>query len=763
MENKLIKRKLGKKILMSSFDESMPIGNGRLGAMIPGTIGIESININEDSLWSTPFLERSNPEAKKHLKEIRQLLREGKTAEADKLCYLTMTSTPKYYGAYEPMCNIWAIYNHGEENVTEYERVLDLENAIANLNYTIDGLKVHRESFASYDYQTILFRIEADKPELDMQINLMRRPYENSSTDFVDKNCIHISGRAGEKGVKFDCVVSATTDGKLEAIGDYLHFENASQITLYIVANTDFYEEKPLEKCLSQLRAVMAEDYETVKAKHIADFSNQYNRAKIDFGTNSDDTVPEKLARIRSGKTDKSILELLFNFGKYLTLSASRPGSQATNLQGIWNAQYAAEWDSNYTININTEMNYWIAEIAQLSECHEPLFELLERMVPNGEKVAKDVYGCDGFVAHHATNLWGDAAIEGNSFPSSLWPCGGAWFIKHMWDHYLYTGDMDFLRNRAFPIMKKAALFFTQYMTEAEDGYFETGPSLSPENPFILEDGRKGMHCMAPEMDNQIVRSLFRSLVKTYEILDCRDDDYETYKAFMKKIRPTRINKNGCILEWDKDYKEKDPGHRHFSHLFALYPDYEITPEKTPELAKACENTIARRLSGSEIDFMASCSGWSGAWASHFYSRLKNGEKALEIIYTMLRVPEADGITSGLLSREPVFQIDGSFGLASAVAEMLIYSDEECVELLPALPEELIEGSFKGLCARGGFVLDVEWKDSKIIKASLTSRTGNLCRIKANGLTGVDAEFIIDSNYIEFKTEPGTTYELKFN
>lgn len=759
MENKIIKKAIEGKIVWDAYDEGMPIGNGRLGAMVPGGVNLDNLVLNQDSLWSTPLLKRSNPDAKRNLNKIRELLRNGNVEEADKLCFLAMTSTPKYFGSYEPMCNAWIVYNHSDR-VDNYKRELDLEHGMAYTEYDVDGMRVHRESFASYEYQTIVYRVAADKPNLNLNVNLMRRPYETQSTDFVNASSLHISGRAGEKGVKFNCVLSAETDGEMETIGDYLYFKNASQVTLYISANTDFYEKKPLKKCLKQLSEVMSVGYNRVREGHIEDFSELYNRTVIDFGTQSDCPAISRVEKIRSGEKDTGMIELLFNYAKYLTISASRPGSQAMNLQGIWNDKFAPPWDCNYTININTEMNYWIAETAQLSECHEPLFDLLERMVPNGERVAKEVYGCNGFVAHHATNLWGDASINGNSFPSSVWPVGGAWLIKHMWEHYLFTGDKEFLEKRAFPIMKKSARFFMEYMTEAEDGCVETGPSLSPENLYITEEGTRGKHCMAPEMDNQLVRSLFRSLIKTCEILGCRDEDYEKYKSFAAKIRPTRINDNGGIMEWNKDYTENDPGHRHISPLFALCPDYEITPEKTPELAKACEETINRRLRGSDIEFIPGFSGWNGAWLSNCYTRLKKGNKALDALYTIIRTPNA--LSAGLLSRAPVFQIECNFGIASAVTEMLVYSDEEAVQLLPALPTDIKNGSFKGIATRGAFVIDAEWKDGRITKAGVLSKAGNICRIKASGLNGVNTEYSTDGDYIVFDTERNKVYELSF-
>jgi len=756
MENKLTLNKMS-----PAFDNGMPIGNGRLGAMIKGNIGgVEKIELNEDSLWSVPFINRNNPDAKKYLSKIRELIKSGENLEADKLCMLAMTSIPKYFGSYEPMCNLHLQMNFGQGGNENYKRELDLQNGIACVDFFKKGVPVHREAFISFEYQAIIIKFKAEKPILDLHINLMRRPYETYQPDFIDGDILHLKGRAGDKGVSFNCLVSGKTDGEMITIGDYLYFKNASDVTLYITANTDFYEQNPLLKSKEQMEKVKNADYETVKEKHIADFSGLYNRTLFDFGSKNDISVDERLQKIREGSHDTGILELFLNFAKYLTISASRPMSQAMNLQGIWNDKYAPSWECNYTININTQMNYWICESTGLPECHEPLFDLIERMVPNGEVVADEVYGCKGFVAHHATNIWGDCAIEGNSFPSSLWPVGGAWLIKHMWDHYLYTGDKKFLKERAFPIMKKAAMFFTEYMQEAEDGYFETGPSLSPENFFINEKGVASQHCMAPEMDNQIIRSLFRSLIKTYKILGIDDSEYKKYKDFISKIRPTKINKNGGIMEWNKDFDEYDPGHRHISPLFALHPDYEITPDKTPQLADACKKTISRRMGGSDIESIEGFSYWNGAWISCCYSRLGMSEEALNALYGIFR--RVGGVSNSLLVRAPIFQIESNFGIAAAIIEMLMFCDEEKISLLPSLPDDLSDGKFKGLCSRGGFVFNVEWKNKKAIKASMYARYDNICRIKCEGVKGVNTDFQKDGEYIIFSAKADTGYEFIF-
>lgn len=756
MENKLTITNIQ---ATSGWDNEMLIGNGRLGAMISGNTQLEAINLNTDSLWCVPYMARNNPDAQKYVGEIRELLRQGNVVRAEKLLCMAMSSLPKYFGAYEPMCQLRIFYNRNGET-TDYKRELDIENGMASVDYINDGLKIHREGFVSYEYQTFVYKIKADKPELDIHFHLMRRPEEDEGTRIIDNSILHMSGQGGRKGIKFDCMVSATTDGKMSRIGDFLGFEDASEITIYVTANTDFYYENPKDKSLEQLKRAMEEDYEVLKSKHIKDFSSLYNRVSVNFSENNNLSVDERLDKLVNGEKDNGIFELLFNYARYLMISASRPGSQAMNLQGIWNWAFAQMWECNYTININTQMNYWIAESTQLSDCHEPLFELIERMVPNGERAAKELYNCDGFVAHHATNVWGDASINGIVFPSSIWPVGGAWLIKHMWEHYLYTGDKEFLEKRAFPIMKKQALFYTQYMTKGEDGFYESGPSLSPENCYITENGDRGKHCMGPEMDHQIIRSLFRSLISTYEILDCCDDEYEKYKEFMGKIRPTRINKKGGIMEWDKDYKEVDPGHRHISPLFALHPDYVITPEKTPEFAEACETTINSRLGGSAIEMIKGFSYWNGAWLASCYSKLKKGDKALAALYAI--VNDKGRLSNSLLVRAPIFQIDASFGIAAAVVEMLLYSDEEYVEILPALPTDLEDGSFKGLCARGGFEIDAQWKRGKLISASVTARFDNVCRIKAEGISGVDAEYKLDGKLLVFNAKKGEKYQLSF-
>jgi alpha-L-fucosidase 2 len=551
----------------------------------------------------------------------------------------------------------------------------------------------------------------------------------------------------------------------MEVIGDHIGFSDASEIEIFVAASSDFYVENPFEDALETVKEAMKYSYDELKARHVAEHKALFNRSNITLSTKEDNrSTPERLKEIQDGARDGGILELFYNVGKYILINSSREGSQPANLQGIWNAAFAAPWECNYTLNINLECNYWIAESAGLPECHMPLFDLIDRMVPNGEKTAKKVYGCDGFVCHHTTNLWGDTSIEGNSFPSSVWPMGGAWLTLHMWDHYLYTGDVDFLRNRAFPIMKKNAIFFSQYLFEDKDGYYITGPSLSPENPYKskTQNGYVAKHANGPEIDNQIIRAVLKSLLSAYDILGIDEPERKTYEELLQKIHTPRVNKNGAILEWNEDFEENDKEHRHLSHLFALYPYYDIDLEKTPHLAAAAEKTLDIR-GGNEKGVPKLVVAWSDAWAAACYAKLGKPEKAIEHIYTVMKEN-----TASMLSRINmgpsfcVFQMDGNMTSAAAITEMLLQSDEERIKLLPALSEEMQDGSFNSLVARGGFAINAKWQGGRATKASVTSKLGGVCRIKADGLVGVDTSYEREGEYIVFNTEKGKKYELQF-
>ena len=758
-----------------------PIGNGRLGAMVAGfPVSDERITLNDDTFWYGPKHDRDNIDGKKYYKEIRRLLNAGEQERADKLCYMAMTSQPKYFGAYEPLGMLFVHHNNytkrwkanveTNEFTKGFEKTLDLERALVSTVRYVDGVRVESEYFVSAPDQVFVYRMKAEKPILDVHVNFMRRPCDMTGLPVEgDETIVHTPGQAGPDGVKASSFLSGKTDGKMERIGDYVGFSDASEIIIYFTSATDFYEKAPYNEGdpytvgLKNIKAAMAMDYEELKARHVAEHSALFNRSNISFNSpENNKPFPERLKALKDGESDPAMLELFYNVGKYILIASSREHSQTANLQGIWNNVFAPMWECNYTVNINIQSNYWMAETAGLSECHMPLFDLIDRMIPNGERTAKKLYGCDGFVSHHTTNLWGDTSVEGNSFPSSVWPMGGTWLILHMWDHYLYTQDKEFLRDRAFPAMKKNAIFFSQYLELSEEGYYVTGPSLSPENPFYVNDGCFGRHCMGPESDNQLLRALFKSLLKAYDILGIRDEYYDRFKEILSKIRPVRLNSDGAILEWQKEFEQRDKGHRHLSHLIALYPRYEIQKDTTPELAEAAKRTLDIRFENavtrsSNQSLISGIVGWSEGWAAACFARLGLPERALFHLYRVMSVCSASFLHISL-----VFQIDGNMAGAAAISEMLLSSDEERIMVLPALPEEIPDGSFTGLRARGGFALDVEWKGGKAACATVTSLFGNDCIIKCPGLVGVDTEFTREGEYIKFATEKGKKYTLKF-
>ena len=756
-----------------AWASGFPIGNGRLGAMIGGfPADDERISFNTDSFWYGPKQERDNFDGKKYYKEIRRLLKQGDHKRADKLCFMAMTSQPKYFGAYEPLGQLFIQHNNYINNWVDeietgkfqkgFKKVLDLETAIVSTVRYVEDVKVESEYFVSAPDCVFVYRMKAEKPILDIHAHFMRRPCDMSARPVDDGSIVHIPGQAGPDGVRSYSFLSGKTDGKMERIGDYIGFSDASEIILFFTTATDFYEKAPYNEgdaysvALAQMKAARAMDYGELRSRHIADHSALYNRSSISFNTpETSEPFPRRLAALKEGKRDMGMLELFYNLGKYLLIASSRENSQAANLQGIWNNAYAPVWECNYTLNINTQANYWIAESAGLPECHMPLFDLIDRMIPNGEKTAKNLYGCDGFVAHHTTNIWGDTSIEGISFPSSVWPMGGTWLILHMWDHYLYTQDKEFLRDRAFPAMKKNAIFFSQYLELSEEGYYVTGPSLSPENPYYV-NGTLARHCMGPESDNQLLIALFKSLIKAYDILDIRDEYYDRFKEILSKIRTPRINSGGAILEWQEEFEERDKCHCHLSHLISLYPCHEIQRDTTPELAAAAEKTLENRFAQMQ-GFGRGIMGWSEGWAAACYARLGMPERVLFHLYRLMSICSASFLHINL-----AFQIDGNIEGAAAVTEMLLSCDEKRITLLPALPVQIPDGSFTGLRARGGFALDVEWKGGKAACATVTSLFGNDCIIKCPGLVGVDTEFTREGEYIKFATEKGKKYTLKF-
>lgn len=755
------------------FNSALPVGNGRIGAMVYGRPDKELIQLNEDSVWSGGKRNRNNPDAREGLEEIRKLIIEEKIPEAEELAFRKMQGVNPNSRHYMPLGNLDIAMDIGGQKAKNYKRGLNLESAVAFTEFTAGETAFRREVFASEPDSIIAVHITAENGTVNLSAGLDGRDdYYDDNRPVKENVILYSGGSGGSDGIFFAAALSAISeDGKIYTEGNRIIVENATEVTLLVSARTSYYVGEAFEEAAIMDIDYAAEcTYDELRYRHECDYRELYSRVKFTLCDNSeggcDLPTDERILRMRGNDFDdkecdrhihdNGLMVLYYNFARYLMISGSRPGCLPLNLQGIWNQDMWPAWGGRFTININTEMNYWMAESGNLSECHLPLFDLIEKIRVSGTETAKEMYGCKGFVCHHNTDLWGDTAPQDTWMPATIWPMGAAWLCLHIFEHYEYTLDKDFLESE-YETMKEAALFFTDYLIENKDGQLVTCPSVSPENTYLTESGVKGCLCAGPSMDSQIITVLFNDVIKAAKILDKDHSFVKKLEEMLKKLPEPEIGKYGQIKEWAVDYDEVEIGHRHISQLFALHPADLITPYKTPRLADAARATLIRRLVHG-----GGHTGWSRAWITNMWARLFDSNMVYENLQKLL----AYSTNPNLFDTHPPFQIDGNFGGASGITEALLQSHSGEINLLPALPAEWSDGEISGLKAKGGFEVSIVWAEGKLVSAEIKSLCGQTCRLRANTVVSIscDGENVnssLSENVITFDTEKDRTYIIR--
>lgn len=695
-------------------------------------------------MWYGAPTDRLNPNALENLPLVRELIFSGQISEAERLLRYAFSGMPQSMQPYQTLGDMEFLFDLGGE-VGQYQRELDLNTAIHSVTFSVGSTKFRRDVIASAADDVIAMHLTADKPgALNFDVILTRqRMYRHSWA--VDGCTIAIDGDLGKDGMDFCLMLTAQSKGGVvRTIGEHLVIENADEVTLLFTAFTTHQSVNPEEKCRNILNKAALLGWESILTRHLDEYSFYYDRVKLDLGNDAElDSLPtnERLKRMRTGETDGMLLKSYFDYGRYLLIACSRPGGMVPTLQGIWNKEIQPPWESKYTININTEMNYWMVESANLSDCHLPLIEMVKSMVESGRKTARKMYDCKGFMCHHNTNFWMDTAPQDLYIPATYWVLGAAFLCLNLWEHYDYSRDRQYLAE-IYPVMREAASFFEDFLVE-HNNYLVTCPSVSPENTYIMPNGKTGSVCSGPSMDNQILRELFNDCIKASEILGIDQDFAEKMKNMYTRLRPDSIGKHGQVMEWAEDYDEVEPGHRHISQLYALYPAWQISVDGTPELAQAARTTLQRRLSMG-----GGHTGWSRAWIINMYARLHDGEEA----YFHLQKLLTNSTLDNMLDNHPPFQIDGNYGGAAGIVEMLLQSSPERTLLLPALPKALPNGSVTGLKMRGNITVDLFWKDGQLTKASFMPYCDGDHRIGYKGIIrtisfSAGKEVILERNY----------------
>ena len=757
-----------------SHAEALPIGNGRIGAAVYGTALNESIILNEDSVWSGGLRHRINPDAQDGFAEVRRLLSEGRTAEAEETAMKKMVGVTPNMRRYMPLGEL-NIDLEADGKARIFSRSLDIGSAVADAAFTVNGVTYTKEYFVSAPDEVLVVRIHASQPaSVSLSCGI------SGCDDFFDDNrpcgdnlILFNGGTGGRNGIYFACCLGASAkNGELKTVGSRICVKNADEVMIVLAIRTSFYSQQYEESAIVDAEMALQCDFDELYYRHVNDYKELFERVELSLNDNSGMelsmlTTPERLDRIKGDEMDNTncrrlindnkLIELYFNFGRYLLISCSRAGTQPANLQGLWNSLSVPPESSRYSLNLNTEMCYWLAENCNLPECHLPLFDLLERICGNGRVTAKEMYGINrGFVCHGSTDIWGDSAPQGENRTSCIWPMGGAWLALHIFEHFEYTLDTDFLAEK-YHILKESAEFFAEYLTENSNGKLVTGPSVSPENIYIDNNGSQTAICMGPAIDSQILTVLFCAVIRAANILGKDKAFAEKLNGMLKKLPQPQVGRFGQVMEWSEDYDETDIGHSRISQLFALYPAQLISPVNTPKLSDAARATLIRRIIHG-----GGRTGYGSAWVTNMWARLFDGRMVYENLMRMLSHYTNPNMTAS----KPQFQLEGNFGGTAAVAEALMQSGNGEINLLPALPDEWNSGHICGLRAKGGFTADIYWTENKLSHAEITSDFGGELRIRANCTVSISCgespiETVTENGLTIFSTEQGRTYTVK--